>query len=353
MATMTHDESRSRSTSRLASGLGARPGVRGASASRIVARGLLDAGWTAGAAVDCPDRDRGRSRCWCRRTSRCAGAGQLLRGNAVVWSVTLRPGRGGRLPARHFYAVAHMQVGVALLIEYTAPVAVIMLALAPARRAPGRSLIGAGRGGALGLVLVLDLLSGADISLVGVLWALGAMVGAATYFVISAEEGNGLPPMPWPPAACSSARRWSSPAWSACVADERHHRHGRVRRHRPPPGGCRCSRSASSPRLWRTRGIAAGRRLGSRLASFVALSEVVASLVFAWLLLGELPRPVQLLGGLADPGRRGRWSSSTSGHRGTCTRKTRTSAQEHAPRRARTCSTPRRGGVVSVRPGDG
>ena len=43
---------------------------------------------------------------------------------------------------------------------------------------------------------------------------------------------------------------------------------------------------------------AAGRRLGSRLASFVALSEVVASLVFAWLLLGELPRPVQLLGGL-------------------------------------------------------
>ena len=45
-------------------------------------------------------------------------------------------------------------------------------------------------------------------------------------------------------------------------------------------------------------GIAAGRRLGSRLASFVALSEVVMSMVFAWLLLGELPRPVQLLGGL-------------------------------------------------------
>ena len=45
-------------------------------------------------------------------------------------------------------------------------------------------------------------------------------------------------------------------------------------------------------------GIAAGRRLGSRLASFVALLEVVAGVVFAWLLLDELPRPVQLLGGL-------------------------------------------------------
>ena len=46
-----------------------------------------------------------------------------------------------------------------------------------------------------------------------------------------------------------------------------------------------------------TSGIAAGRRLGSRLASFVALLEVVAGVLFAWLLLDELPRPVQLLGG--------------------------------------------------------
>ena len=47
-----------------------------------------------------------------------------------------------------------------------------------------------------------------------------------------------------------------------------------------------------------TTGIAASRRLGSRLASFVALTEVVAGVVFAWLLLDELPRSIQLLGGL-------------------------------------------------------
>ena len=45
-------------------------------------------------------------------------------------------------------------------------------------------------------------------------------------------------------------------------------------------------------------GIAASRRLGSRLASFVALLEVVAAVVFAWLLLDELPRGIQLVGGL-------------------------------------------------------
>src|SRR3546814_19195740 len=47
-----------------------------------------------------------------------------------------------------------------------------------------------------------------------------------------------------------------------------------------------------------TTGIAAGRRLGSRLASFVALSEVLAALVAAWLLLDELPRARQLVGGM-------------------------------------------------------
>jgi drug/metabolite transporter (DMT)-like permease len=45
-------------------------------------------------------------------------------------------------------------------------------------------------------------------------------------------------------------------------------------------------------------GIAAGRRLGSRLASFVALLEVVAGVVWAWLLLDQLPGVVQLIGGL-------------------------------------------------------
>ena len=47
-----------------------------------------------------------------------------------------------------------------------------------------------------------------------------------------------------------------------------------------------------------TTGIAAIRRLGSRLASFVGLLEVLAGVGSAWLLLDELPGTVQLLGGL-------------------------------------------------------
>ena len=44
-------------------------------------------------------------------------------------------------------------------------------------------------------------------------------------------------------------------------------------------------------------GIAAIRRLGARLASFVALLEVVAGVAFAWLLLDQLPGTLQLVGG--------------------------------------------------------
>ncbi|MGN6299828.1 MAG: EamA family transporter, partial [Angustibacter sp.] len=67
-------------------------------------------------------------------------------------------------------------------------------------------------------------------------------------------------------------------------------------------------------------GIEATRRLGSRLASFVALLEVLAGVGFAWALLGELPRVVQLVGGLlvlagvvaVRLGERRRWATSAS-----------------------------------------
>lgn len=43
-------------------------------------------------------------------------------------------------------------------------------------------------------------------------------------------------------------------------------------------------------------GIAASRRLGSRLAAFVALGEVVAAIAFALVLLDQVPGPWQLAG---------------------------------------------------------
>ncbi|MFZ2427215.1 MAG: EamA family transporter, partial [Propioniciclava sp.] len=45
-------------------------------------------------------------------------------------------------------------------------------------------------------------------------------------------------------------------------------------------------------------GFVAARSLGSTVASFVGLTEVVFAVAWAWLLLAELPTPVQLVGGV-------------------------------------------------------
>jgi drug/metabolite transporter (DMT)-like permease len=44
-------------------------------------------------------------------------------------------------------------------------------------------------------------------------------------------------------------------------------------------------------------GVMAVPRIGSRLASFVGLSEVLFALGFAWIFLSEVPAPIQFVGG--------------------------------------------------------
>jgi drug/metabolite transporter (DMT)-like permease len=199
----------------------------------------------------------------------------------------------------YFSSVRHMQVGPALLIEYTAPAAVVLWLWWRHSQRPGPvTLAGAGVA-AVGLVLVLDVLSGADLSLGGVLWALAAMVGAAAYFVISADETNGLPPMTLAAGGLVVGATLLGglglaglmPMESASVAVA-------YAGTTVAPWVPLLLLAVVTAALAYTTGIAAGRRLGSRVASFVALSEVVAGVLWAWLLLDELPRLVQLLGGV-------------------------------------------------------
>lgn len=199
----------------------------------------------------------------------------------------------------YFSAVQYMAVGPALLIEYTAPAAVVVWMWLRHGHRPGPvTLVGAVLAAA-GLVLVLDLVSGADLDPAGVGWALAAMVGAASYFVISADERTGLPPL-----ALAAGGLVVGAVGLALL--------GLVGLLPMRASAARVEYAGTEVSWWvpvlllgvvtaalsYTTGIAAGRRLGSRLASFVALLEVVAGVVFAWLLLAQLPRPVQLLGGV-------------------------------------------------------
>lgn len=44
-------------------------------------------------------------------------------------------------------------------------------------------------------------------------------------------------------------------------------------------------------------GVAATRRLGAKRASFIGIAEVFFAVLYAWLLLGQLPSPTQFTGG--------------------------------------------------------
>lgn len=260
------------------------------------ARGLIDAGWTPGAAVT--------ARVWVAALVLLVPTIISLRGR---WGV-LRKNAGmvaayGLLAVTatqlcYFQAVAVMDVGLALLIEYTAPIAVILwLWIRRGERPSRRSVIGAAIA-FVGLVLMLDIITGAEVNVAGILWALAAMVGAATYFLLSAKADTGLPPI----ALAGGGLLLGAVALTiaglvgilpiAWTTDDITYRFGTVPWFVPV-----LAIGLIATALAYVLGIASTRMLGSRLASFVALSEVVAALLFGWLLLGQLPDLLQALGG--------------------------------------------------------
>ena len=265
--------------------------------SGSLARGLIDAGWSPGAVVlariaiaalvVAPFAARSLRGRW-----------GLLRDNARLVGVY------GAVPVAgtqfaYFSAVGAMDVAPALLIEYTAPAAIVAwLWLRHGERPRGMTLAGAGLAGG-GLVLVLDLVSGADLALDGVLWALAAMVGAATYFVMSADTRTGLPPLVLAGGGLATGAIGLAALGALGVLPMR------ATATDPTYAGTAVAwwlpfigLGVVTAAIAYTTGIAASRRLGSRLASFVALLEVVAAVLFAWLLLDQLPGALQLAGGV-------------------------------------------------------
>lgn len=291
---MTHDMGSSRTATGL---LLAFASATAFGMSGVLARGLIDSGWSAGAAVTV--------RIVIAATVLIVpgvlalrGRWHLVRDNAgLVTIYGVSAVAGAQLC--YFYAVTYMQVSVALLLEYTAPVAVVLwLWLRHGHRPSGVTIVGAAIA-AGGLVLVLDVVSGAELSTVGVLWALGAMVGAATYFVISADESNGLPGISLAAGGLLVAGAVLLAAGALGLLPLRASTAPAVYDGRAVPWWLPVlALGLVAAAFAYVTGIEAGRRLGSRLASFVALGEVLAAVVFAWLVLGELPRPIQLAGGL-------------------------------------------------------
>lgn len=291
------DDMATTAASRTASGIGfAVAGAASFAMSGPLAKGLIEAGWTAGSAV----------------TARVLIAAAVLAVPAVVsmrgrWhlmraNLALVVAYGliavAACQLSYFNAVDRMQVGVALLIEFTCPVAVLLWMWWRHAQRPSR-LTAAGAVLAIaGLVLVLDLTSGARVDPLGLVWAFGAMVCAAVYWILSADEDNGLPGIALAAGGMTIGGAALLVAGLAGVI--------------PFAASRNDVELAGGSFVWwlplvvlgvLTAGVAyvlsieGSRRLGSRLGSFVGLSEAVFGVLFAWLLLSETPGVVQVLGG--------------------------------------------------------
>jgi drug/metabolite transporter (DMT)-like permease len=264
--------------------------------SGTFARSLLDAGWSPGAAVvarvgvaaallGLPTALtlRGRWHLLRRNLRAIAGFGLLAVAGAQV---------------AFFNAIRYLPVGVALLLEYLGIVLVVGWMWAVHGQRPRALTLGGAMAAVLGLVFVLDLTGGGRIDPVGVLWGLVAAIGLAAYFVLSARMDAALPSV----AVASAGMSIGAVAMlglGALGVLPLHASLGDVTLagHRTSALVPVIGLSLVAAVVAYVSGIGAARILGARLSSFVGLTEVLFAVLVAWLVLGELPRAIQLLGG--------------------------------------------------------
>ena len=196
-----------------------------------------------------------------------------------------------------FSAMQRMPVAVALLIQYLAPVMLVIFVWARTRRRPSALVLGGSLVAIVGLVLVVDI-SGASFDLLGTLFALAAAVCVCAYFVISERTGDTLPPL-----ALAAGGLLSGAATMGILCATR------LMPFDAPDVSVELAGVAVPwyvPLLWVAAvattvgyalGVMAVPRIGSRVASFVGLSEVLFALGFAWVFLAEVPAPIQFVGG--------------------------------------------------------
>jgi drug/metabolite transporter (DMT)-like permease len=200
----------------------------------------------------------------------------------------------------YFAAIQRIPVGTAILIEYIAPVLLVAVAWARTRRMPKIAVLVGTVVSVVGLVLVVSPGSGANgLDLLGLMFAVIAMIGCAGYYVIAARPSEGLP------SVALAASGLIVGGIALCVVGLT----GVV----PFTASFGTVRMLGASVSWwvpilivgvvatavaYATSIAAAEMLGSRLASFAGLLEVVAATFYAWLLLGEELTLPQLLGGV-------------------------------------------------------
>lgn len=199
----------------------------------------------------------------------------------------------------YFAAISRIPVGTGILIEYMAPLLLVCVAWIMTRRVPQVVVLVGSVVALIGLVLVVSPAPGATLDPVGLGFALLAMVGCAGYYLIAARPSRGLPSVALAASGLLAGGLMLLLAGLFGIVPLEAHL-----------GTVNLFGTATAwwvpmlvvgvvgTAIAYATSIRAGEILGSRLASFVGLLEVVAATMYAWLLLGERLEVPQLIGGI-------------------------------------------------------
>ncbi len=259
-----------------------------------VVKPLLVAGWSPGSAI--------LVRLSVAAVLLAGPAAWALRGRWFLlrdeWRTILGFGVLGVATASTMYylAVDRLPVAVALLVEYTGPLLLVAWRWAFGRQAPARATLAGAALATGGLVLVLDLTGSIRLDPVGLAFALASAVGNAAYFAFTgrrtelpavslAGAGMAVGALTVAVVAALGVLPLAAPDVRVGLLGAQVHWIVPLLVVATIPTAFAYGVSALSVRL-----------LGERLSSFLALSEVLVAVLLAWLLVGEAPVAVQVIG---------------------------------------------------------
>lgn len=257
---------------------------------------LLDAGWSSAAVT----------------LLRLGGAGLVLLVPAILafrrWHPTPRAmlrlvaygvTATGGAQLCYFNAIRYVPVGTASLLEFTAPIWLLGWFWLRHRRPPTRALVISATLAFVGLVLVLDPghAGYGSHTLPGLAWGLGSAFCLCAYFLLSDDHAAAAPATLTAGAGMIIGAVLVGAVGALGILPMRTASDPVQLGAAELPWPIDAAAVILVPTVFAySAGIVAVRRLSSGPASFVALAEVVFAALFAALVLGQLPSPLQAAG---------------------------------------------------------
>lgn len=267
------------------------------------AKSLMMAGWSPTAAVTARLAGGALAMAVFATIVKPGWIAQVLQNLRSVVFYGLIPIAGAQLC--YYNAVSHLSVGVALLLEYTAPLLVVgYVWVITSRRPSNRTLAGVGTAiaGIMAVLGVFDGLASAQINVTGVIWGLAAAICAACYFMMSdnvSTDGSGLDPITLAAGglivgAAAVAALGLTGVMPLTFTSNEVVVAGFTTSWLVPVAVLAILPTAVAYTL----GIGGVARLRPSFASLVGLSEVLFAVLWAWLLVGEAMSLTQAIGGM-------------------------------------------------------